>query len=199
MFLTQGKLKFYSQPRTQNAVNAAHPTRRFCVLWYTSPLPHMQIWEIPEDRVQTPRVPEVVHRLQPSLGLHEWSVFSESTMGVCREARKKCCKYPKQNFCNDYREGTKQLFLAWPLWADHTRVIKQASYWVASIPASCLQARPLCSSATATAGPLPAAGRACLLFRALHSHFSLLSSLPAQPAPKLLPLHHCFGSCAVSH
>lgn len=138
-------------------------------------------WEIPEDRVQTPRVPEVLHRLQPSLGLLEWSQFSANQQWVSAEKpekKKKCCKYPKQNFCNGCREGTKQLFLVWALWADHTRVIKQASYWVASIPASCLQARPLCSSATATAGPLPAAGRARLPFRALHSHFSLLSSLP---------------------
>lgn len=53
----------------------------------------------------------------------------------------------------------------------------------------------------ATAGPLPAAGRACLPFRVLRSHFSssLLSSLPAQPAPKLLPLHRRSCSPAASH
>lgn len=170
-----------SPTRTQNAANATHPTRRLCVLWYTSPLPHMKIlgdtWR-PGTNTKSSRSASQAAALTGFAWMV--TVFSESTMGVCREARKKqkCCKYPKQNFCNGCREGTKQLFLVWALWADHTRVIKQASYWVASIPASCLQARPLCSSATATAGPLPAAGRARLPFRALHSHFSLLSSLP---------------------
>lgn len=118
------------------------------------------------------------------------AVFNESTKsGFAREARRKCCKYPRHNFCNGYREGTKQPFLAWPLWTDDTRAIKQASYWDASIPVSCLRAGALFSSAMAMAGPPPAAGRAHLPFGALYSHFSssLFSSLPAQPAPKLLP------------
>lgn len=109
---------------------------------------------------------------------HSFQWINNGRLQRSQKKKKKCCKYPKQNFCHGYREGTKQLFLVGALWADHTRVIKQASYWVSSIPATCLQARPLCSSAMATAGPLPAAGRACLPFRALHSHFSLFSSLP---------------------
>lgn len=78
-----------SPTRTQNAANATHPTRRFCVLWYTSPLPHMKIWEIPEDWVQTPKVPEVVHRLQPSLGLLEWSQFSVNQQWASAEKPEK--------------------------------------------------------------------------------------------------------------
>lgn len=93
-------------------------------------------------------------------------VFNESTTSDCaREARTKLCNYPGHNFCNGFREGTKQPFLAWPLWAAHTRATKEASCWDASIPVSCLQASALCSCATAVAGPLPAAGRAPLPFR----------------------------------
>jgi len=75
-------------------------------------------------------------------------VFNKSAKsGFAREARTKCCNYPGRNFCNGYREGTKQPFLAQPLWADHIRAIKQASYWDDSIPVSCLRAGALCSSA----------------------------------------------------
>lgn len=94
---------------------------------------------------------------------------------------------------------TKQPFLAGPLCADHTRAIKQTSYGDASIPVSCLQAKALCSSAMAVAGHLPAAVTSCLAFRVFHFSSSLFSSLTTQPAPRLLPLRHCFCFPAVSH
>lgn len=88
--------------------------------------------------VRAPRDPEAFYRLHAFASM--LAVFNESTKcGFAREARTKCCTYPGHNFCNGYREGTKQPFLAWPLRADHTRAIKQASYWDASIPVSCLR------------------------------------------------------------
>lgn len=119
------------------------------------------------------------------------AAFNESATSNCaREARKKFCSYPGNNACNGFREGTKWPFLAWPLWAAHTRAIKEVSCWDASIPASCLQASALCSFATAMAGALPAAGRAPLPLRVFWSQFSSsqLSHSQAQTAAASVPL-----------
>lgn len=119
------------------------------------------------------------------------AAFNGSTTSNCaREVRTKLCNYPGHNFCNGFREGTKQPFLAQPLWAAHTRAIKEASCWDASIPVSCLKASALCSCATAMAGALPAAGRAPLPLRVFWSQFSIsqLSRSHAEPAAASVPL-----------
>lgn len=144
----------------QKAASATHPTRCCChACCGTAVLCHpVLIWgDIWNSGASTERSRSLLQAAALTGFASTLTVFNESTKsGFAREAGTKSRKYPGHNFCDGYREGTKQPFLAWPLWADHTRAIKQASYWDASIPASCLRARALCSSATATAGLLPA-------------------------------------------